>query len=183
MKASTLVSAAAVLVVACSHDATAPITPPRMILLDSLRAVNDTTLPCCSVSAGALSFYYPTHHSDVVETPDGQIAKACVRGVPNGALINDRAGLTVSAEGDTLPSFICTTGEFRLAVRSTPSGPDTLLSAGYYSWTPDSLWNSGSLVLIDTIGGLTRFTTVTSGTIRVPLQFRSFTFQVVRGAE
>ncbi|HEX4632771.1 MAG TPA: hypothetical protein VH163_03000, partial [Gemmatimonadales bacterium] len=135
---------------ACAHDAVAPNPPPRLILLDSLRDVNDTALPCCSAVAGALSFYYPSHHSDYVGTPGGDVPKACVIGVPNGVLVNDRTGLAVTTGGDTLPLFVCTTGEYRLAVRSTPSGPDSLLSAGYFSWTPDSLWQSASLILIDT---------------------------------
>ena len=174
---------AALLLAACTHDATAPTLPPRIILLDSLRTVNDTTLPCCTVAAGALSFYYPTHHTDYVGAPGGDVPKACVRGVPDGALVNDRTGLTVSAVGDTLPSFICSMGEYSLTVRSTPSGADTLLSAGYFSWTPDSLWHSGSLVLVDTIGGINLVTTVTSDMIQVPKGQRSYAFQVVHGAE
>lgn len=171
-------------IAACS-DAMTPVDPPVMVLLDSLRAVNDTALPCCGTGAGALAFYAPAHW-DTAFSPGGPVDAACVREVPNGELIDPRHGVATSGDSVTIPFFSCETGSFRLTLQASGSGSATLAQAGYFTWSVDSAWHSGMLTLVDTIGGLYWSIKVTGTTFVVPsfgFPRRSYAFQVVGGGD
>ncbi|HZH41147.1 MAG TPA: hypothetical protein VFD85_09060 [Gemmatimonadales bacterium] len=174
---------AIILVAACSHDAAGPALAPTRIQLDSLRSVEDTALPCCTTVAGALTFFAPVHF-DTANSPGGPAEAGCVLGVPNGELVDLRRGVATSSDSVTIPLFGCETGSFRLTVRHAGAKGDSLAQAGYFAWAVDSAWHSGTLTLIDTIGGLYWNVKVTGTTFTVP--FYHFTpggygFQVVAG--
>lgn len=184
---SWLVILAVPVVAACAHDPTDSTSlsrgdrlPPRVIGLDSLRAVNGSTLPCCGIAGGALTFYYPTNPTVFVATPDGMAPKECVIGVPNGELLNPRKGVAVSMEGDTIPLLPCTAGEYRLTVQDSGGGADQVVSSGTYTWAPDSLWHSLTLTLIDSRLSPV-MTQAHSDTIDVSVWGRSYLFQVISG--
>lgn len=184
---STLVMFGAALVLGACSDATAPPRPPVMILLDSLRSVNDTAIPCCGATAGALTFYAPVHF-DTASSPGGPAQAGCVTEVPDGELIDPRHGVATSADSVTIPFFSCETGSYRITIQATGSagGGPKLVQAGYFGWTPDSLWHSGTLTLIDTIGGLYWSVKVTGPTFQVPffgIPHGSYGFQVTGGGE
>ena len=187
MKALRLSVGAVVLMTACAHDAPTGVTknlvkPPALIELDSLRGVDGSAVPCCGVSGGALSFYYPVRDTPTVETPGaGVLPRACVIGVPNGVLINPRGGWAIAANGDTIPMFGCTDGEYNLTTQSLSGGHDSVVSAGYFTWTADSLWHSGVLVLADSTVGDTVTLTLTGLTASVPLAGHTYAFHVVHG--
>lgn len=172
-------------VAACAHDPTGSNTLsdqslPRVIGLDSLRAVNGSNLPCCGIVGGALTFYYPSHPTDYIPTPGGMVPKECVIGVPEGELLNPRRGVAVSAGGDTIPELPCTTGEYRLTVQGTVGAGDQVVSSGTYIWAPDSLWHSLTLTLIDSRLSPV-MTQAHSDTIDVSVWGRSYLFQVISG--
>ena len=176
------VYAAVLLLAACSNDSTALASPPARIQLDSLRAVNDTALPCCATVAGALTFYAPAHW-DTAFSPGGPIAAGCGLLVPDGEVVDLRHGTATSADSVTIPLFACETGSYRLTVRRSGAGADSLAQAGYFAWAADSVWHTGLLTLVDTIGGLYWSVRVTGTSFSVPFYHGStgYAFQVVAG--
>ena len=175
----------AVTVAACAHDPTGTNTlsdrsPPRVIGLDSLRAVNGSNLPCCGIVGGALTFYYPSHPTDYIPTPGGMVPKECVIGVPDGELLNPRKGVAVSADGDTIPELPCTTGEYRLTVEDAVGAGDQVVSSGTYTWAPDSLWDSLTLTLVDSRPAPVT-TQVQGDAIQVNVWGKSYRFLVISG--
>jgi hypothetical protein len=111
------------------------------------------------------------------------VSKACVIGVPDGERLDDFTGLATSSDGVQVPAFVCVTGEYRVAIEPPGGGADNVLSAGYFTWTPDSLWHSVRLVLSDTIRGGDLTAVAKADTIAVALGGRNYVFQVLRGAQ
>jgi hypothetical protein len=133
-----------------------PLLPSRGALVnaDSLTAVDDGPLPCCTVDssgvsltivAGTLDFYRSGSYTDSVITPEGPVPKACVQQVANGATI-ERNHLVVLLDGESYLGLPCSSGVFSIDLTERATYPDgssadrvVTLATGPYTWTRDTL--------------------------------------------
>ncbi len=141
---------------ACTMDS--PTDPPQtvahLVALDSLRAVDGHSVPCCADSVadssvtlvgGVMQFYGPASYTDTVFTPGGPMSRACVSEIPNGAHVGIN-GLVTLADSSTYLLFPCSRGTYTIVLTrqvdaaggSSRTERDTL-SRGSFRWTVDTL--------------------------------------------
>lgn len=155
-------SAVALAVAACESPTAVTADLGPVVALDSLRAVDAASLPCCAADsaggrvtlvAGTLTFRRYAHYTDTAETPGGPTSAACVTEVPSGSLIHENGLVTV---GDSVAYLVipCHVGTYSLALTERlelPNGlsrsADVIVSSGTYAWKRDTL------SLVDAAGG------------------------------
>jgi hypothetical protein len=108
----------------CSGALTDPENVGPVIARYGMTALDGNALPCCAVDSagvqitivgGALTFHGPTNYSDTVYTPAGAASRACVHGIPDGALVT--LDYTVRlADGTTYLLLPCDRGTYAILV-------------------------------------------------------------------
>jgi len=97
-----------------------------------LTALDDKTLPCCTIDSagaqisivgGALTFHGPANYTDTAYTPGGQMSRACVHGIPNGSRLNTFDYTVTLPDSTTYLLIPCDRGTYTmLVVRQVQSG-------------------------------------------------------------
>lgn len=182
-----IASAAALAVGACESPTSVTADPGPVVALDSLRAADAATLPCCAVDsagarvtivAGALTFRRYPHYTDTAYTPAGPMSAACVTEVPNGATIHANGLVTV---GDSVAYLVipCHVGTYTLALTQrlafaggSSRTAEVIVSSGTYAWKRDTL------SLVDGAGQALA-ATMSVDTIIVAAPGHSYKFQAV----
>ena len=179
---------------ACEHaQPTAP-ADPHGAMLDSayLSLVDSAEPPCCTVDSagahvttvgGALTFYRSLNYTDSVFVPAGwMVPTACVRGVPDGALVVSVTGLLVYQDGSVHMLFPCGLGVYVLTLTAKYSYPDgttrtssEVVSTGTFSQDVDTL------ALTDYETPALLFTTVSDSTITVTSPWHQYRFELPCG--
>ncbi len=137
---------------------------PHAPAMDSiyLSLVDGASLPCCSMDSagvrittigGALTFYRLAEYPEYVNTPGGRMPKACVHGIPSGAVLDVQTGLVKYADGTLHLILPCDLGIYALGVirQLSFAGGKTdtstaVLSRGAFAQVGDALALVDSLV-------------------------------------
>ena len=121
----------------------------------TLTAEDGNPLPCCAVDStgvrisvvgGALTFHAPAGDRDTVFTPAGPMSRACVHGVPNGAIVDTRTYTVTLTDSTRYLLLPCDRGAYTLIVirrldrEGGSSTTDSMVvSSGTFSAKPDTI--------------------------------------------
>lgn len=153
--------------------------PGVVIARDSLTAINDNLLPCCSVdsagvrvqvTAGTMTFYAAAGYADSMFTPDGKMPRACVQEVPSGSHLA-RNNLLTLPDSESYLLLPCSAGRYSVTLTEQVGNADgsstsrqVSLSSGRYAWSPRAL----SLTDQGTVSGATASMSGANITVTVP---------------
>ena len=121
----------------------------------TLTAEDGNPPPCCAsdsagvritVVGGALTFHGPTGYRDTVFTPAGPMSRACVHGVPNGAIVNSRTYTVTLTDSTRYLLLPCDRGAYALIVirrldreGGSSTTDSAVVSSGTFSAKPDTI--------------------------------------------
>ena len=121
----------------------------------TLTGLDGNPPPCCAVDSagvhitvvgGALTFHGPAGYRDTVFTPAGPMSRACVHGLPNGALVNTFTYTVTLADSTRYLLLPCDRGAYALIVirrldhEGGSSTTDSIVvSSGTFSAKPDTI--------------------------------------------